>query len=92
MGMVDRGADLTWLSQYPFEKEVLFPPLTGLECTETEIDGSTLLIITRLSLNMTSLTLEQVHAISTHLPPSSPATFRHLHQSPAPPPPSLTSS
>ena len=60
MGMVDRGADLSWLSQYPHEKEVLFPPLTGLEALETEVDGSSLLIITRLSLNMTSLTLEQV--------------------------------
>ena len=31
MGMVDRGADLSWLSQYPGEKEVLFAPLTGME-------------------------------------------------------------
>ena len=30
-GMVDRGADLSWLSQYPHEKEILFGPLTGLE-------------------------------------------------------------
>jgi len=60
MGMVDRGADLSWLSQYPHEKEVLFPPLTGLEALETEVDGSSLLIITRLSLNMTSLTLDEV--------------------------------
>uniref|UniRef100_A0A7S2GI45 NAD(P)(+)--arginine ADP-ribosyltransferase n=1 Tax=Haptolina brevifila TaxID=156173 RepID=A0A7S2GI45_9EUKA len=60
MGMVDRGADLTWLSQYPHEKEVLFPPLTGLEALATEVDGSSLLVLTRLSLNMASLTLEQV--------------------------------
>jgi hypothetical protein len=31
MGMVDRGADLSWLSQYPHEREVLLPPLTGIE-------------------------------------------------------------
>ena len=60
MGMVDRGADLTWLSQYPHEQEVLFPPLTGLEALSTEVDGNSLLVITRLSLNMASLTLEQV--------------------------------
>ena len=30
MGMVDRGADLAWLSQYPHEREVLLPPLTGI--------------------------------------------------------------
>ena len=28
---VDRGADLSWLSQYPFEAEVIFPPLTLFE-------------------------------------------------------------
>jgi len=30
-GMVNRGADIAWLSQYPEEKETLFPPLTALE-------------------------------------------------------------
>ena len=27
-GMVDRGADIGWLSQYPHEREILFGPLT----------------------------------------------------------------
>lgn len=31
MGMVDRGAQLDWLSQYPHEKEILLPPLTAIE-------------------------------------------------------------
>ena len=30
MGMVDRGAELTWLSQYPHEKEARRPPLSRL--------------------------------------------------------------
>ena len=30
-GMVDRGADISFLSQYPHEKEILFGPLTGVE-------------------------------------------------------------
>ena len=34
-GMVDRGADIGWLSQYPHEKEILFGPLTGLEVRST---------------------------------------------------------
>jgi len=60
MGMVDRGADLTWLSQYPHEQEVLLPPLTGIEALNLEVDGSMLVIHSRLSLNLASHTLEQV--------------------------------
>ena len=37
MGMVDRGADLSWLSQYPHEREVLLPPLTGIEARRPPI-------------------------------------------------------
>ena len=31
MGMIDRGADFSWFSQYPHEREIVFPPLTGIE-------------------------------------------------------------
>jgi hypothetical protein len=31
IGAVDRGADVKFLSQYPGEDEVLFPPLSYLE-------------------------------------------------------------
>ena len=31
MGMIDRGADISWLSQYPHERETLLPPLMGLQ-------------------------------------------------------------
>jgi ribosomal protein L29 len=34
MGMIDRGADITYLSQNSHEEEILFPPLTGLEIAE----------------------------------------------------------
>jgi hypothetical protein len=33
IGAVDRGASLEILSQYPLEKEILFPPLSYLEVT-----------------------------------------------------------
>ena len=60
MGMVDRGADLTWLSQYPHEREVLLPPLTGIEALGTDVQGSMMIIQSRLSLNLAAHTLEQV--------------------------------
>jgi hypothetical protein len=58
--MVDRGADLTWLSQYPHEREVLLPPLTGIEALDTSVAAGMLVIQARLSLNMAAHTLEQV--------------------------------
>ena len=33
MGMIDRGAELGWVSQYPHEAECLFAPLTGAALT-----------------------------------------------------------
>ena len=42
MGMTGRGADLSWLSQWPHEEEVAFPPLTGYEVLSTRVEGSTL--------------------------------------------------
>ena len=38
MGMIDRGADLSVFSQYPHEKEICFPPLTGIEVMSTAVD------------------------------------------------------
>ena len=60
MGMIDRGADLSWLSQYPHEKEVLLPPLTGIEALGSEVEGDMLVVHSKLSLNLSAQTLEQV--------------------------------
>ena len=59
-GMVNRGADISWLSQYPHEREILFGPLTGIEVLDTRIDGSVVVIECAFSINLTALTLEQV--------------------------------
>jgi len=48
MGMIDRGAELDWLSQYPHEKECLFAPLTGFELQQTRVEGSVLIAEVRL--------------------------------------------
>ena len=61
-GMVDRGADMAWVSQYPHEAEITFAPLTGLEVQQTSVDGSLLKIGVRLSVNLAAPTIEQVLA------------------------------
>ena len=59
-GMIDRGADISFLSQYPFEEEILFNPLTGLEVRGSRVEGTVLVVEVKLSVNLTSLTIEQV--------------------------------
>ena len=44
----------------PHEKEILFPPLLGIEALDTYVDGQSLIIDARLSLNLNALTLEEV--------------------------------
>ena len=61
-GLIDRGADLEWLSQYPHEAEVLFPPLTGLEFLKFRVEDGLLIVTVRPSVNLHSLTIEKVIA------------------------------
>ena len=49
-GFVARGASISWLSQYPNEEEILFPPLTTLEVTSTSVDGAVIIVSLRASL------------------------------------------
>ena len=51
--MVDRGASLSWLSQYSFEEELLFAPLTGVEVRGTRVEGSVLVVEVRDSATST---------------------------------------
>jgi 5-enolpyruvylshikimate-3-phosphate synthase len=63
MGMVDRGAQLDWLSQYPEEKEILLPPLTGMEVQADEVTPDQVRTLTmRLNITLRSMTLEQLEA------------------------------
>ena len=61
-GLVDRGANLSWLSQYPHEAEVLFAPLAGLGVEETRVEGSVLVVQMRINVNHINRTVEQVVA------------------------------
>ena len=59
-GMVNRGASISPLSQYPHECEILFGPLTGIEVLGTRIDGSLVVVECAFSINLSALTLEEV--------------------------------
>ena len=67
-GMIDRGAEISWLSQYPHEAEVLFAPLAGLEAREMRIEmhpisqAHIIVVTMRVSINLTNPTIEQVVA------------------------------
>ena len=62
MGMIDRGADVSLLSQFPGEKEILFAPLTGLEVVSVPRveEGDIIVVELRLSCNLHDLTIEEV--------------------------------
>lgn len=49
-GFVARGASISWLSQYPNEEEILFPPLTALEVCGTKVEGAVLIVQLRPSM------------------------------------------
>jgi len=55
-----RGADLRDLSQYPDEKEILWPPLTAIEVEETMIQKRVLVVRARPTCNTKSLTITEV--------------------------------
>lgn len=65
MGMIDRGASLDWLSQYPHEQEILLPPLTCMEVksiSDFEDDGEFEIrqVNVRLNCNLISMTIEKL--------------------------------
>eukprot|EP00603_Paraphysomonas_imperforata_P006747 CAMPEP_0114415012 /NCGR_PEP_ID=MMETSP0103-20121206/1690_1 /TAXON_ID=37642 ORGANISM="Paraphysomonas imperforata, Strain PA2" /NCGR_SAMPLE_ID=MMETSP0103 /ASSEMBLY_ACC=CAM_ASM_000201 /LENGTH=646 /DNA_ID=CAMNT_0001583183 /DNA_START=137 /DNA_END=2077 /DNA_ORIENTATION=- len=61
-GMIDRGADVSWLSQFPQEKEVVFPPLTSLQVyKEPElIENGLLSVKLRANINLRLQTFDEV--------------------------------
>ena len=68
-GLIDRGANFTWLSQYKHEREILFPPLMGLEILSHRVHENVLYVELRPSVNLNSLPIEKIIAKmrSSHL-------------------------
>ena len=60
MGMIDRGAELSWLSQYEHEREILFAPLMGLELISYRLVSDVLVASVRPSVNLQAKTIEKV--------------------------------
>eukprot|EP00283_Hemiselmis_rufescens_P011563 CAMPEP_0173448318 /NCGR_PEP_ID=MMETSP1357-20121228/40518_1 /TAXON_ID=77926 /ORGANISM="Hemiselmis rufescens, Strain PCC563" /LENGTH=262 /DNA_ID=CAMNT_0014414817 /DNA_START=30 /DNA_END=814 /DNA_ORIENTATION=- len=65
VGQVDRGATIVFLSQYPYEAEMLFPPLSNLEVVgkpEVQSWGGTFYTVVhmRINSNAKSLTLDEM--------------------------------
>eukprot|EP00960_Hanusia_phi_P043933 756354-Hanusia_phi.AAC.2 len=63
-GAIDRGADLEFLSQYPGEKEMLYPPLSYLEVTKRprieQIQGQLVRVLQmKINANVTCSTIEE---------------------------------
>lgn len=51
---------MKWLSQYPHEEELCFPPLTCLQVIGTSVEGSVLVVSLRLNINLSSSTIYEV--------------------------------
>ena len=61
VGRIDMGADHSWLSQYPGEAEILFPPLTCLEVVgQPRVEEGVIVFPLRANMNLKGLTLEQL--------------------------------
>jgi hypothetical protein len=61
-GMIDRGASVQWLSQFPAEAEEVFPPLTFLQVIEQpqKTNDDILLVKLRVNLNLKTNTVDDV--------------------------------
>ena len=80
MGMIDRGASVTYLSQFPTDREILFAPLTGLEVASApRVEAGDIMVIPlRLSCNLHDQTIEQVVGKMKHTAISLIAQQREL--------------
>ena len=51
-GMIGRGADISWASQFTHEAETLFPPRMAIEILSDCVKGHAIVLTSRLTINM----------------------------------------
>eukprot|EP00961_Rhodomonas_salina_P148952 2005293-Rhodomonas_salina.2 len=67
LGCIDRGSSLSFLSQYPHEDEITFPPLSYIETTgqpyvEVTGKGDVIVMPARINCNLKGRTVEELFA------------------------------
>ena len=73
VGQVDRGATIDFVSQYPSEAEILFPPLSNMEVVDKPrlkmMPGGRMITVVSIRINSNSMsrTLDQMEAQRKHL-------------------------
>ena len=58
--MNSRGASIQWLSQYPHEEELLFPPCTGLSCKNVSQHGRKRCVLVNAQVSTARLDTREV--------------------------------
>ena len=58
--MNSRGASIQWLSQYPHEEELLFPPCTGLSCRDVSQHGRKRCVLVNAQVSTARLDTREV--------------------------------
>ena len=59
-GLTSRGAELSWLSQYPHERETCFVPGTGHELLGSRVDGTCVIVELQLAVQGETETLQEI--------------------------------
>jgi hypothetical protein len=59
-GLTSRGAELSWLSQYPHERETCFVPGTAHELLGSRVDGTCVIVELQLAVQGETETLQEI--------------------------------
>ena len=66
--MASRGASVQWVSQYPYENELLYPPFTCLTCESVEIKNGIKYLHVRAAISTACPDVSQIQTVTDKLP------------------------